>query len=160
MTVFWGVALCWVVKIDQCFRIWSQYVSLKHWYLPTSLHGVTTQNNNTVIFTAVKASNFIHYYIIINGWVLFLVLPNSWELIFLSSWITKYQNGQLTDQAAPLPCRATPSKNIRLHYSWSQEALWGMCHSFPFTCHVRNDRKTEYVFKIRENRLTGTLLRN
>jgi hypothetical protein len=28
---------------------WRQYLSPKHWYLPTSLHGVTTLNNNIVM---------------------------------------------------------------------------------------------------------------
>jgi hypothetical protein len=27
---------------------WRQYVSLKHWYLPVSLHGIKTQKNNSV----------------------------------------------------------------------------------------------------------------
>jgi hypothetical protein len=29
---------------------WSQYVSLKRWYLPTSLHSVTSQSNNMSFF--------------------------------------------------------------------------------------------------------------
>jgi hypothetical protein len=37
---------------------WRQCVSPKRWYLPTRLHGVTTQNNNIVIFTTVRISNF------------------------------------------------------------------------------------------------------
>jgi hypothetical protein len=39
---------------------WRQYVSPKRQYLPTSLHGVTTQNN-IAIFTAVKTSNNNNY---------------------------------------------------------------------------------------------------
>jgi CBS domain containing-hemolysin-like protein len=34
---------------------WRQYVSRKHWYLPMSLHGVTTQN--IIIFTTARTSN-------------------------------------------------------------------------------------------------------
>jgi hypothetical protein len=36
---------------------WRQYVHPKRWYLPTSLHGVTTQKTNIVIFTAMRTSD-------------------------------------------------------------------------------------------------------
>jgi hypothetical protein len=36
---------------------WKQYVSPKRWYLPTSLFGVATQDNNIVILTAMRTSN-------------------------------------------------------------------------------------------------------
>jgi hypothetical protein len=36
-----------------------QYVPPKHWDLPTSPHGVTTQKTNINIFTTVRPSNFI-----------------------------------------------------------------------------------------------------
>jgi hypothetical protein len=36
---------------------WKQYISPKLWYLSTSPHGVTTQKNSIVIFTAVRTSN-------------------------------------------------------------------------------------------------------
>jgi hypothetical protein len=43
-------------------RRWRQYISLKRWYLPTSLHGVITQKNIIVILTAVRTSNLIQYF--------------------------------------------------------------------------------------------------
>jgi hypothetical protein len=39
-----------------------QYVSPKHRFLPLSLHGVRTQKNNTVIFTAVRISTVTNIY--------------------------------------------------------------------------------------------------
>jgi hypothetical protein len=36
---------------------------VKLWYLPTSLHGITTQKINTDIFTTVRTSNIICVYI-------------------------------------------------------------------------------------------------
>jgi hypothetical protein len=39
----------------------EQYVSPKRWYLPMCQHGVTTQNN-IVILTAVRTSNFTTYF--------------------------------------------------------------------------------------------------
>jgi len=59
-TVPCDTAPCRLVDIDRRFRgvyclhhkgpLWRrrQYVSPKHWYLRTSLHGITTQNNNVV----------------------------------------------------------------------------------------------------------------
>jgi hypothetical protein len=38
---------------------WRQYVSRKRWYLPTSLHGVTTHKNNTAHFSFNYLANFI-----------------------------------------------------------------------------------------------------
>jgi hypothetical protein len=38
---------------------WTQYVSPKRWYLPTSPHSVTTQKTNIDIFTAVRTSHFM-----------------------------------------------------------------------------------------------------
>jgi hypothetical protein len=36
---------------------WVRGIYPKRWYLPTSLHGVTTQENNADIFTAMRTSN-------------------------------------------------------------------------------------------------------
>jgi hypothetical protein len=36
---------------------WRQYVSPKRWYLPTNLHGITTQKKNINIYTSVRTSN-------------------------------------------------------------------------------------------------------
>jgi hypothetical protein len=38
---------------------WTQYISPKSWYHPTSLHGATIQKTNIDIFTAVRTSNLI-----------------------------------------------------------------------------------------------------
>jgi hypothetical protein len=44
---------------------WREYVPPKHWYLPTSLHGITTQKTNTDIFITVRTSDLtpIDYFI-------------------------------------------------------------------------------------------------
>jgi hypothetical protein len=39
----------------------EQYFSPKLWYLPTSPHGVTTQNTYIDTFTAMRNSNLIQY---------------------------------------------------------------------------------------------------
>jgi hypothetical protein len=49
------------------------YVSPKRWYLPTSLHGVTTQKNNIVILAAVRTSDLT----ISN--VVYIVVNPSWQ---------------------------------------------------------------------------------
>jgi hypothetical protein len=38
-------------------RKWMQHGCLKRWYSTTTLHGVTTQKDPTLIFTAVKTSH-------------------------------------------------------------------------------------------------------
>jgi hypothetical protein len=65
---FWIVTPCGLVDRYQrfgetyCLHIWGwrrwQYVYPKCWYVPTSLHGVTTQMNIIDIFTGVKTSIF------------------------------------------------------------------------------------------------------
>jgi hypothetical protein len=38
---------------------WRQHVSPKRRYIPTNLHGITTQKNNINIYTSVRTSNLI-----------------------------------------------------------------------------------------------------
>jgi hypothetical protein len=57
--MFFWVVMCWLVGRYQRFGVtyslhlqgwsWTQYVSPKHRYLPTSPHGVSTQKNNFFI---------------------------------------------------------------------------------------------------------------
>jgi hypothetical protein len=60
MAMLWVVTPCRLVTRCQRFEEtyflhfraegrWRGYVYLKRWYLPTSLHGVTTQNNIVII---------------------------------------------------------------------------------------------------------------
>jgi hypothetical protein len=48
MLLFWAVTSCRFVGTYQPIGRWRQYVSPKRLYLPTNLHGVTTQSNNVV----------------------------------------------------------------------------------------------------------------
>jgi hypothetical protein len=59
---------------------------LKRWYLPTSLHGVTTQKNNIVILTIVRISKFICVLISkkLSAWTYYME-PNSCSR-FLCVW--------------------------------------------------------------------------
>jgi hypothetical protein len=43
---------------------WRQYVSPKRWYTPTSLHGVTAQNNNIVIFPSCFPTTILYAFLI------------------------------------------------------------------------------------------------
>jgi hypothetical protein len=62
MMFLWVVTLCGLIGTDQHFIEtyclhhlpwrWRQYVSLKHWCVPMSPHGITTQRSSTVIFAA------------------------------------------------------------------------------------------------------------
>jgi hypothetical protein len=66
LSMFWIVMSCGLVGRHQHFEEtyclqpwgWKQYIYPKRWYLPTSLHGVTTQNNIDIL-TAVRTSNLI-----------------------------------------------------------------------------------------------------
>jgi hypothetical protein len=64
MLFFWVVTPRCLVG-DSNFK---QCVSSKHWYLPTSLHGVIIRNNNFVILTAVRTSDLM-LTAILNVWV-------------------------------------------------------------------------------------------
>jgi hypothetical protein len=44
--------------------IWRQYVPLKRWYRPASPHGFTTQKTNIDIFTAMRTSSHIGYWVV------------------------------------------------------------------------------------------------
>jgi hypothetical protein len=58
--VFNAVWSCWWIPTFQFeFWRWKQYVSPKLWYLLTSIHGITSQKNNSEIFTAGRPSNQI-----------------------------------------------------------------------------------------------------
>jgi hypothetical protein len=64
MMLFWVLTPCRLVGRYQrfgethCLHLQGgQDVSPKRWYVPTSLHGVTTHKNNIVILTAVRTSN-------------------------------------------------------------------------------------------------------
>jgi hypothetical protein len=52
----------------------GDYVSAKRRYLPTSLYGVTTQNNNTVILTAMRISQIVFIFCLLFSVVGFTVL--------------------------------------------------------------------------------------
>jgi hypothetical protein len=58
---FWVVMPCRLVgryqRLGETYCLRLQIISLKRWYLPTSPHDVTTQNNNIDIFIAVRTSN-------------------------------------------------------------------------------------------------------
>jgi hypothetical protein len=55
---FWVVMPCGLAGRDQCFG--ETYVSPECWYLPTNLHGITTQNNNINIIKKIKRPISLH----------------------------------------------------------------------------------------------------
>jgi hypothetical protein len=76
------------------FRPWSwrQYISLWHWYVPVSLHGVRNQNSNIVILTIMRTSNLtnnqmidehtLHLSILLTSEIIALHLISYYKTVF------------------------------------------------------------------------------
>jgi hypothetical protein len=83
--------------VDLLVRRWRQYVSPKHWHLPTSPHGIPTQKTN--IFTNHVLPLFRSYETIHLSTGTFLKFHNlilfQWEFL-ASHWNLKYRYGQPT----------------------------------------------------------------
>lgn len=82
ITVSWDETVCSLVENYQCFRAicclqlswrWRQKVTLKHWQLPTVLHGIKFQKAVIFIFPITRTSNptylqgFLHHWITEEG---------------------------------------------------------------------------------------------
>lgn len=90
---------------------WGQtkYVTLKHWYLPTSWHGVTAWESNTDIRTTVRTSRIS---LLMAGSVLtiFVSSRNEWRysLLLFVREVTRLQNKNIcTDCADEMDSHAT-----------------------------------------------------